>query len=74
MSFARRGLMNDRRRLLRIFFILAIFGLGSFLSILGKPSFETIRPVDAVQLIGTGMCFGAAIVALVLFLRSPRSS
>jgi hypothetical protein len=41
---------------------------------LGKPSFETIRQVDAVQLIGTGMCFGAAMAALILFLRSPRSS
>ena len=66
--------MSDRRRLVRIFVILAVFGLGSLFSMLGKPSFETIRPVDAVQLIGTGMCFGAAIVALVLFLRSPRSS
>jgi len=66
--------MSDRRRLVRIFVILAVFGLGSLVGMLGKPSFETIRPVDAVQLIGTGMCFGAAIVALVLFLRSPRSS
>jgi hypothetical protein len=66
--------MSERRRLVRIFVILAVFGLGSLFSMLGKPSFETIRPVDAVQLIGTGMCFGAAIVALVLFLRSPRSS
>ena len=65
--------MGERRRLVRIFVILAVFGLGSLFSMLGKPSFETIRPVDAVQLIGTGMCFGAAIVALVLFLRSPRS-
>jgi hypothetical protein len=64
--------MNDRRRLFRVFVILAVFGLGSLLGMLGKPSFETIRPVDAVRLIGTGMCFGGAIVALVLFLRGPR--
>ncbi len=66
--------MNDRRRLVRISVILAVFGLGSVVGMLGKPSFEMIRPVDAVHLIGTGMCFGGAIVALVLFLRSPRSS
>jgi hypothetical protein len=66
--------MNDRRRLGRIFFILAAFGLFSLLGILGRPSFETIRPVDAVHLIGVGMCFGGALVALTLYLRSPRSS
>jgi hypothetical protein len=57
-----------------MFAILAVFGLGSLVRMIGRPTFETIRPVDAVQLIGTGMCFGAAVLALVLFLRSPRSS
>ena len=66
--------MGDRSRLVRMSVILAVFGLGSLTSMLGKPSFATIRPVDVVQLIGTGMCLGGAIVALVLFLRSPRSS
>jgi len=64
--------MNDRGRSGRIFFILAVFGLVSLFSMLRKPSFDTIRPVDVVQLIGTGVCFGA--VAVVLFLRSPRST
>jgi hypothetical protein len=66
--------MSDRRRLVRIFVILVVFGLSSLVSMLGKPSFGTIRTVDAVQLIGAGMCFGAAIVALAIFLRSPRPS
>ena len=65
--------MSDRRRFGRVFFVLLVFGLVSFFRMLGKPSLETIRTVDVVQLIGTGMCFGAAIVALVLFLRSPRA-
>jgi hypothetical protein len=30
---------------------------------LARPTLATIRPVDFVHLIGTGMCFGAAIVA-----------
>jgi hypothetical protein len=30
--------------------------------------------VDIVQLIGAGMCFGAAIMALAIFLRSPRAA
>jgi hypothetical protein len=66
--------MSDRRKFLRMFVILVVFGLGSLVRMIGKPSFETIRAVDAVQLIGTGMCFGAAVLALGLFLRSPRSS
>ena len=52
--------------------VLLVFGSGSLFSMLGKPSFETIRPVDVVHLIGTGMCFGGAIVALASSLRSPR--
>jgi hypothetical protein len=66
--------MSERRRLARIAAVLAVFGLASLFRMLGKPSFETVRLVDAVQLIGTGMCFGAAIVALVLLLRGPRYS
>jgi hypothetical protein len=66
--------MGNRRGLVRMFVILAVFGLSSLFSMLSKPSFATIRAVDAVQLLGTGMCFGAAILALALFLRSPRPS
>ena len=65
-------LLNSNRLLLRIFVILAIFGLVSLLAMLGKPGFEAIRAVDAVHLIGTGMCFGGAVVALILCLRGPR--
>jgi hypothetical protein len=64
--------MDDRRRFLRIFSVLAAFGGLSALAMLGKPGFESMRAVDAVHLLGTGMCFGAALLALVLFLRSPR--
>jgi hypothetical protein len=66
--------MSDRRRFLRVFAVLAVFGLGNVVRMIGRPSLETIRPVDAVQLVGTGMCLGAAIFALVLFLKSPRPS
>jgi hypothetical protein len=66
--------MGERRRFVRIFLVLLVFGLASFIRMLGKPSFETIRTVDVVQLVGTGMCFGAAIVSLVLFLRSRSPS
>lgn len=37
---------------------------------LTRPSLASIRAVDVVQLIGTGMCLGGAIVAFVGYLRS----
>ena len=66
--------MSDRRKYARMFFIALAFGLLSFMTILGRPSFEAIRTVDVVHLIGVGVCFGAAIVALILFLRSRASN
>lgn len=64
--------MNERRTLLRVFFVLAAFGVLNCLAMLGKPTLQNVRPVDVVRLIGTGMCFGGAIVALGVSLRGPR--
>jgi len=64
--------MNDRRRLLRVFVVLAAFGVINCFALLGQPGLQYIRLVDAVRLVGTGMCFGGAIVALVFFLGSRR--
>lgn len=57
--------MSSRRESLRVAFVLAAFGLLSLCSMLARPTIATIRAVDIVHLIGTGMCFGAAIVGLV---------
>ena len=62
-------LMNEKRMFLRVFFMLITFGLIGLLSTLGRPSMADIRAVDIVHLIGTGMCFGGAIFALVAHLR-----
>lgn len=64
--------MNDRTTSVRIFFVLITFGVMSLLSMLSRPSLANIRAVDVVHLIGTGMCFGAAIVVLGVYLRSGR--
>ena len=66
--------MNDRRGFLRIFFILTAFGVLSFLGMLSRPSFANIRVVDVVRLIGTGMCFGGAMVSLGAYFHGRRSS
>ena len=66
--------MNDRRSLLRVFFVLAAFGVINCLASLGRPSLQHIRAVDAVQLVGTGTCFGGALVALGFYLRGPSET
>ncbi len=66
--------MNYRRRFLRIFFVLTAFGGMNLLTLLNHPTLANIRGVDVVHLIGTGMCFGGAIVAFVAYLSGRRSS
>jgi len=62
--------MNSRRTFLRIFFVLASFGVISLLAMVSGPALTDIRAVDIIHLIGTGMCIGGAIVALTAYLRS----
>jgi hypothetical protein len=64
--------MKDKPNFLRIFFVLGAFGLVSLLAMISRPSLADIRAVDIVHLIGTGMCFGGAVVALVAHFRSPH--
>lgn len=66
--------MNTRSRFPRIFFVLIIFGLMNLLHMLSSPDWANIRGVDIVRLIGTGMCFGAAIMLLVAYFRDHHSS
>ena len=66
--------MNNQRRFLIIFFVLTFFGIMSLLAIISSPSFENIRGVDVVRLIGTGMCWGGATVSIVTYFRGRRSS
>lgn len=66
--------MNDRRRFLRIFFVLTAFGVMSLLAMLNRSALVNIRGVDVVQPVGIGMCLGGAIVSFVVYFRSRRSS
>ena len=64
--------MNGTRTFLRIFLVLIAFGLVSLLAMVSRPTMADIRAVDVVHLLGTGMCFGGAIVALAAHLRGRR--
>ncbi len=53
---------------------LVFMGIINFSYAATRPSFETFRAVDVVLLIAVGMCFGAALVALIMFFRGHRSN
>lgn len=64
--------MNNRRRFSRIFFVLTFFGFMNLLAMVSSPAWANIRGVDIVRLIGTGMCFGAAIVSFAIYFRDLK--
>jgi hypothetical protein len=65
--------MVDRKRPPIVLFIIAlIVGLAGFVRVAQSPSFEFYRTVDVVQLLGSGACFGAAMVGVILLLRGSR--
>ncbi|HLQ51148.1 MAG TPA: hypothetical protein VK129_06585 [Terriglobales bacterium] len=69
--------MTNRRKVARGIFVpvfLVFMGMIAFSNAASKPSFETFRAVDVVRLIAVGMCFGAALVALIMFFRRDRSN
>ena len=61
--------MSHQRRLPRIFFLLTFFGVLSLLAMISSSAWANMRGVDIVRLIGTGMCFGGAIVSLGAYFR-----
>ena len=65
--------MSDGRAFVRVFYVLASFGLLSLFTMFMRPTLASVRAVDVVHLIGTGMCFGGAIVALVAYRRGVRT-
>ncbi len=64
--------MNNRRRFPRIFFLLTFFGVMNLLAMISNPAWSNMRGVDIVRLIGTGMCFGAAIFSFALYYRDLK--
>ena len=54
------------------FAITFLAGVIALLNVVRNPRFETIHTVDVLQLIGCGMCFGIALMALFGRLK-PRS-
>jgi len=49
-----------------------LFGAVSLMNMAFTGRLEVFRAVDVVQLIGAGMCFGAALVGIVAMLRKRQ--
>lgn len=49
-----------------------IIGVAGFVRLMDQPRFAAYRTVDVVQRTGSGMCFGIAPAALIVFFRLPR--
>ena len=68
--------MSSRRTFVPKVFVplfIAFMGFAAFSNVASRPRFETFHAVDVVGLIAAGMCFGAALVALIMFFRGRRS-
>ena len=68
--------MNSRHKLAPTVFVplfIAFMGLASFTNTASNPRFATFQTIDVFRLIVSGMCFGAALAALLIFFAGPRS-
>jgi hypothetical protein len=64
--------MINRKPLGSGIFVLILIGSIGLMNLMHQPRFETYRTVDVVQLLGSGMCYGVALVALLMLIRGPR--
>jgi hypothetical protein len=55
-----------------VWLIPILVGVAGFFRVTQSPNFEMYRAVDIVQLLGSGVCFGAAMVGIIFMLRRMR--
>ena len=64
--------MADRKRPIVAWLIPLLIGFIGLYRVTQSPNFGTYRTVDIVQLLASGVCFGAAMVGVILMLRRAR--
>jgi hypothetical protein len=68
--------MADRKRPLNAVLILpvilVIVGFAGLNRVMQSPNFAMYRTVDVVQFLGSGLCFGVAMVLIIIVLRGVR--
>ena len=66
--------MEKKRRFAASFGVFFIGLIGLF-QVAQRPRFSAVHAVDAIQLVASGMCFGAALtIVLVLSLRGRSTT
>lgn len=63
--------MRNRSRMIGV--IMLLFGVMALVSSLNKPRVKPLHVPDILGLIGSGMCFGVALGALLGRLRFPEN-
>jgi hypothetical protein len=66
--------MLKRKQLAMAILIPVLVGASGLVHLMSQPRFESIRAVDVVQLAGSGVCFGVALFAAIVLLRSKRDA
>jgi hypothetical protein len=67
------GVMDNRKRPPIVIWLVPLMaGLAGFYRVMQSPNFEMYRTVDIVQLLGSGVCFGATMVGVISMVRYGR--
>ena len=65
--------MADRKRPPAVLLLIPVFiGLAGFNRVAQSPGFALYRTVDVVQLLASGACFGAVLVAIGVIIKRRR--
>ena len=65
--------MHRRKSLASAVFVPIVVGCVGLSALSHKPRFAAFHTADILQLIASGMCFGVALAALLLFLFGRRT-
>jgi hypothetical protein len=60
------------RRSVASIFIPIVVGCSGLFSLMQRPRFQAYHTVDVLQLVVSGMCFGVALVWIVIVVRGSR--
>jgi hypothetical protein len=52
---------------------IAFMGFAAFSNVAGNSRYATLQPIDVLRPLASGMCFGAALAALLIFFGGRRS-
>jgi hypothetical protein len=63
---------NRKRPPIVVLLIMLIVGFGGVYKVTQSPNFQMYRAVGIVQLLGSGVCFGVAMVGVIFLLRGAR--